>query len=157
MIIRYKKIEHERLEDAPFVGALISAIDCKFGCEGCFNQQVKDLPTLQASEQDIIKEVKNNPFNKGIILAGLEWTLQFDEAVALAIEAHKQGLQTMLYTGCSLKELGFDISDFDYIKCGRYIQKLESSDNVQYGVRLASCNQVIYKKRIIWKKHLDNS
>ena len=156
-MIRYKKIEHERLEDAPFVGALISAIDCKFGCKGCFNQPVKDLPTLQASEQDIIQEVKINVFNKGIILAGLEWTLQLDEAVALAIEAHKQGLQTMLYTGCSLKELGDDISVFDYIKCGRYIQKLESSDNVQYGVRLASCNQVIYKKRIIWKKHLDNS
>ena len=41
LIINYKTIVNERTEDAPFIGALISAIDCKFNCKKCFNQDIK--------------------------------------------------------------------------------------------------------------------
>lgn len=143
MDINYKLIVNERLGDAPFVGALISACDCKFGCAGCFNQHIKNYQTITKSPADIISEIKNDPFNEGIIFAGLEWTLQIDEAIELADLARKEGLKTMLYSGHS------DLDDsikthFDYCKLGQYKNILEP--HKEYGVTLASSNQHIYKK-----------
>ncbi len=152
MIIHYKTIQHERCEDAPFVGALISACDCKFDCPSCFNQSVKTLPTITKFSEDIITEIKSNPFNQGIIFAGLEWTLQLNECLSLAKEAKQQGLQTMLYTGNDFKGrlMGTIILSnlFDYIKCGRYEEELKTANHIEYGVVLASSNQHIYKKGV---------
>ena len=36
----------------------------------------------------------------------------------------------------------------DYIKCGRYIETLTVDDNIQYGIKLATSNQKIYKKGV---------
>lgn len=151
-MINYKLIEHERCEDAPFMGALIAACDCKFNCFNCFNQHIKALPVIAKSCNDIIAEVKANPFNKGIIFAGLEWTLQLNECLSLAKEAKRQGLQTMLYTGNDFKGrlMGTIIlsNSFDYIKCGRYEEELKTANHIEYGVVLASTNQHIYKKGV---------
>lgn len=151
-MINYKLIEHERCEDAPFVGALISACDCKFNCPKCFNQRIKSLPVISKSTTDIIAEVKSNNFNKGIIFAGLEWTLQIEECIALAREAKLQNLQTMLYTGNDFKSriVGTIVISqvFDYIKCGKYIDELKTTNHIEYGVVLASSNQHIYKKGV---------
>lgn len=150
-VIRYKKLEHERVEDAPFVGALISACGCCFNCKNCFNQHLKQLPTIGSSPEAIIKEVLSNPFNKGIIFGGLEWTLQFDELVDLAKTAKENGLKTMLYTGHTFhsKEMYFVTNKyceyFDYVKCGRYREDLATANHIEYGVTLASANQHIYK------------
>ena len=149
--INYKLIEHERVEDAPFVGALISACDCKFGCKGCFNQRIKNMPTKQDTAENIIKQIKSNPFNKGVIFAGLEWTLQIDECLALARLAKQNGLLTMLYTGSENKlELNLlKLCDgFDYIKVGRFIEELKTANHIEYGVVLASSNQHILKKGV---------
>jgi pyruvate-formate lyase-activating enzyme len=146
--IRYKTLEHERFEDSPFVGCLISAIDCKFNCKNCFNQPLKNLPTILKEEAEIIEEVKSNQFNKGIIFAGLEWTLQMTELVRLARLAKQNGLQTMLYTGLSFLSDRDIIKHFDYIKCGRYEEEKKTEDNIEYGVKLASSNQKIYKKGV---------
>lgn len=149
-MINYKLIEHERCEDAPFVGALIAACDCKFNCPNCFNQHIKALPVITKSYEDIIAEVKVNPFNKGIIFAGLEWTLQFTECIALASEAKKYGLQTMLYTGHEFKQSivkqFIKTGVFDYVKCGQYIESLRTANHIENGVALASSNQHIYKR-----------
>lgn len=151
-IIHYKTIQHERCEDAPFVGALISACDCQFNCPNCFNQKVKQMPTIAKTCEDIISEIKSDPFNHGIIFAGLEWTLQLDECLSLARMAKQKGLQTMLYTGNDFKGqlIGTIILSglFDYIKCGRYQEDLRSANHIEYGVVLASVNQHIYKKGV---------
>lgn len=152
MKIRYKTIEHERVEDAPFIGALISAIDCKFNCQNCFNQNIKNLPTLEKEDIEIIEEIKNNVFNKGIIFAGLEWSFQPTELFSLATVAHGYELQTMLYTGNSFKYLKENCSIrylndyFDYIKCGQYEEELSTINHIEHGVTLASSNQHIYQK-----------
>lgn len=150
-MINYKLIEHERVEDAPFMGALISACDCKFNCKNCFNQGIKNMPTLSDTAENIIRQIKANPFNKGIIFAGLEWTLQFDECLTLAGLAKQEGLLTMIYTGSTdnrllkaLKLLGV----FDYIKYGRYDESLKTANHLEYGVVLASTNQHILKKGV---------
>lgn len=104
MQIRYKFIEHERTQDAPFVGALVCAIDCKLKCKGCFNRDLKKMETKKATAKDIVAEVLENPFNEGIILGGLEWSRQAEELVELVTEASAQGLKIMIYTGLNLGE-----------------------------------------------------
>ena len=150
--INYKVIEHERVEDAPFVGALISACDCKFNCNNCFNQDVKKLPTITKNCYEIISEIKANPFNKGIIFAGLEWSLQIDECITLATAAKSVGLQTMIYTGAdkksSIVKHYIKSGVFDYIKYGRYIEELKTVNHIEYGIVLASSNQHILKKGV---------
>lgn len=147
MKIRYKVIEHERVEDAPFMGCLISAIDCKFNCRNCFNQSLKSLKTIEDETENVINKVKSNPFNKGIILAGLEWTLQLNEAISLAKEAHNNNLLVMLYTGDALFNRRY-AHYFDYIKLGLYKEELKTINHIEYGVTLASSNQHIYKKGV---------
>lgn len=141
--------------DAPFVGALISSCDCKFNCQDCFNQSIKYLPTINSPAEEIIKEVKENIFNKGIILAGLEWSLQINEAQQLASLAKEHSLYVMLYTGNTLSEISricdstkYGLKYFDYIKCGRYDAFVKTINHEEYGVVLASKNQHIYKKGI---------
>lgn len=152
MKIRYKALEHERFEDAPFIGALISAINCNFNCSGCFNQHIKQEKIIEKESIEIVSEIKQNPYNSGIIFGGLEWSLQECELVNLAINAKENGLDTILYTGNSFKDMNIFIQKygqyFDYIKCGRYQENNKVSDHEEYGVILASRNQHIYKKGI---------
>lgn len=105
MKIRIKGIVHERVEDAPFIGALISAIDCNLNCKGCFNQHIKELETIEMDSEEILNKVLENPFNEGIILAGLEWSLQEEELRELVSLARKKGLKVMIYSGLSEEEL----------------------------------------------------
>jgi pyruvate-formate lyase-activating enzyme len=147
MIIHYKGIWHERCEDAPFIGALISAVDCKFNCKECFNQHIKDYNTLTSDSTDIIKQVKSNKFNEGVIFAGLEWTLQSIELEYLIKECLNNNLKVILYTGLienTFKQKFKQIYDLPiYIKFGQYKEKLKTDNYYMYGVKLASKNQII--------------
>lgn len=151
-MVRYKLIEHERVEDAPFIGALVSAISCQLGCEGCFNQPLKSLPTQISSAEAIVDTILSNPFNEGIVLGGLEWSEQPKELVRLVEAALQKHLKVMIYTGYSLKmffnrvpEL-LDIEGALYIKYGKYDASKSDPNYYRYGVQLASKNQGILNK-----------
>ena len=148
MKIRYKLIEHERFEDAPFVGCLISSIDCSLNCKNCFNQHLKQYQTIIKDSKDIINEIINNPFNEGIILGGLEWTEQFEELIELINLSLQQGLKVMLYTGLEEKEFKERFPQIYnqkiYIKFGRYDESKKNNNN-QWGVNLSTTNQKIMK------------
>lgn len=54
-----------------------------------------------------------------------------------------------LFTRYKLEDIPAYVKECcDYIKCGRYIEELKTEDNTQYGIKLATSNQVIYKKGI---------
>ena len=56
------------------------------------------------------------------------------------------GKEIWLFTRFSLEEVPGDLIDkFDYIKTGRYIPELSTTENIQYGVSLATSNQKIWK------------
>lgn len=147
MIIRHKGIIHERTEDAPFIGALICAVDCNRNCKNCFNQHLKDLPIQEKRSEDIIDTVKKNTFNEGVILGGLEWTEQPQEMKELIDAAITNELQVMLYTGMEEEEFKrrFPFIKGIWIKSGSYMEELKCNDNIQYGIKLVSKNQQIYK------------
>lgn len=56
------------------------------------------------------------------------------------------GKKIWLFTKYSIEKIPKNILVYcDYIKSGRYIKELETQDNIQYGVMLATSNQKIYK------------
>lgn len=146
-LVSYKGIIHERAEDAPFMGALIIATSCSNRCRGCFNQHLKDAETYLRYADEIIKEVKQNPFNDGIILGGLEWSEQPDDMIALVSCAAAAGLKVMLYTGLTEEEFYRRVPSHYlhncYIKFGKYDEKHLSDNHTSFGVKLASTNQYI--------------
>jgi pyruvate-formate lyase-activating enzyme len=151
MKIAIKGIYHERTEDAPFIGALICADNCKFNCKNCINDELKYIGSYFMNDYDIINEILFNKFNKGIILAGLEWTLQPKEMLRLIELALINNLQVILYTGMSKNELFKKFPELFnlniYIKCGKYIEDLHVENYKMYNVKLASSNQEIIKVR----------
>lgn len=151
MIIKTKGIVHERVEDAPFMGALICAVDCKFNCKGCFNQHLKNLPTIEMDSEEILDEVIKNPFNEGIILAGLEWSLQPNELRELVNSAINKELKVIIYSGLNEEEFKLKFPDLYslkniYFKFGRYEEDLKVENNIHYDVKLATSNQKIVKR-----------
>ncbi len=147
MKIAIKGIYHERTEDAPFIGALICADKCYYNCPDCCNEELKYSEPFYMEDTEIINRILNNPFNQGIILAGLEWTLQPKEMLRLIELALDNKLKVILYTGMNEFELRMKFPQiFElpiYIKCGRYIKELHTDDYYLYGVKLASTNQKI--------------
>lgn len=148
--INYKVIQHERIGDAPFIGALISSCDCLFNCVDCFNQEIKDYPTLTKEANEIIEEIQSNPFNKGIIFAGLEWALQKEELEVLVQIAKQHNLLTMVYTGYDVNSsyVQWLVNELqvDYVKYGQYDESKKIPHN-ECGVTLASINQHIIDVR----------
>lgn len=150
-LIHYKGIIHERAEDAPFMGALIVATNCSNNCKDCFNQYLKTAKTYTNTAEGIIAEVKQNAFNDGIILGGLEWSEQPEEAIELIRCATANGLAVMLYTGLTEEGLYHRIPREYLVGClvkfGAYDNTCLSDNYSSLGVKLASTNQ--YVKRIV--------
>lgn len=153
--MKIKYIQHEVMNDAPFIGALVVANDCNKNCINCFNQELRSLKSVNRSAVDIVDEALSNPLNEGIILGGLEWTEQINDMFYLSVFALMDGLNVMIYTSLSeyectkLVEFRSLISIAKrqtgklYIKFGSYQQELACQDNVQFGVKLATSNQLI--------------
>lgn len=149
MQINYKAIIHERAEDAPFMGALIVGTQCSNNCKDCFNQHLKEARTLRNSIDSIIGQVRQNPFNDGIILGGLEWSEQPEETISLIHIAKMAGLQVMLYTGLTEDELQRRIPLWHlngcWVKYGPYNSNAASNTYYSHGIKLASTNQYVTK------------
>lgn len=147
MKIKIKGIYHERTEDSPFIGALICSINCNFNCKNCFNAKLKQSEIQEIEDAKIIEIVLSNPFNKGIILGGLEWTEQSVEMLELIKKSLNNNLQIMLYTGHNEEYFNKKYPNLlkqpIYIKFGQYIEELKTNNNWYYGVKLASSNQYI--------------
>lgn len=145
--MEYKGIVHERLGEAPFIGALILAKDCPYSCEGCFNQYLKNKPNRLNSAREIISIVKENPFNEGLILGGLEWTHQPKDMLDLIEEALNNDLKIMIFTHMTKDEF---IDRFPQLinkgiicKFGEYDYKNQSNNYYSNNIKLATTNQYI--------------
>lgn len=147
-MIRYKSLTHERVEDAPFVGALVCAVSCNIGCKGCFNQPLRKTPTKVSYIPSLLDEIQSNPFNEGLILAGLEWSQQPRELIAILKEASQRCMPVIVYTGYNIDVFMKRvprIAEFPevYVKYGAYDENQLAVGHSEYGVNLASKNQHI--------------
>ncbi|MFP4698672.1 MAG: 4Fe-4S cluster-binding domain-containing protein [Eubacteriales bacterium] len=52
-----------------------------------------------------------------------------------------------LFTKYEFKDIPIYIKKYcDYIKCGKFVKELKTDNNVQFGVKLATSNQKIYRR-----------
>lgn len=151
MKVHYKGLIAERFEDAPFIGSLWIAPDCKHRCVGCCNQHLLDADTLYEEGEDIINKVKDNEFSEGIIFAGLDPLTYPDELLYMIKLSLEVDLKIIIYTFLpnkdALLEALPDISQYEgrgiYIKYGSYDESKRVYDYTSYGVLLATSNQYI--------------
>jgi pyruvate-formate lyase-activating enzyme len=147
-MIKYKGIIHNVLNDAPFIGAILIAPTCSMGCKNCINEHLKtDKILVEDTAENIIKKVKSNGLNRGIILSGLEWTESATSMQAIMEEALIESLEVIIYTHHDektfLKMFPSLSKNKIYIKYGAYDECKIASNNISYGVKLATENQYI--------------
>lgn len=147
-MIKYKGIVHNVLNDAPFIGAILIAPSCSMGCKNCINEHLKTNDILiEDTAKNIIEAVQSNGLNRGIIMSGLEWTETPHAMKTLMEEALRVNLQVIIYTHHDeetfLKMFPSLSKRNIYIKYGAYDECQISSNNVSYGVKLATENQYI--------------
>ena len=70
-------------------------------------------------------------------------------------EELKQKLESKKFNDTTIEFLTNAINDveellpfLDWVKIGRYIESLTTDNNIQYGIKLATSNQNIYKKGV---------
>lgn len=69
-----------------------------------------------------------------------------EDLIDMLDQLKQTGKPIMLFTRYSFEEVPNDIKNLcDYIKCGAYREDLKTDDNIQYGIKLATSNQKIYK------------
>lgn len=84
-----------------------------------------------------------------MIFGGEPLDQNIDSLWLLLYLASTSNKKVWVFTRYELKDIPSDILRWcDYIKCGKYIPSLITNDNVQYGIKLATSNQKIYKRGI---------
>ena len=125
-------------------------------CKGCHNPESWDFSLGEVYDsyysQKIINSIKD--FDSLIdniwLLGGEPLDQNIDDLISMVYDLKETGKKVWLFTRYELSEvqkiLSKRIEVFDYIKCGAYKSELTVEDNIQYGVKLATANQYIYKK-----------
>lgn len=124
-------------------------------CEGCFNPELWDWNLQGISVQDTLKKVfeLNSKFgslvDRIIIVGGdpVDGYLHHPKDMTILLqELDKLGKPIYLFTRHELDEIPNELKNVvQYIKTGAYIPELTCDDNIQYGIKLATSNQKIYK------------
>ena len=127
---------------------------CRNKCEDCCNPELMDfdngidyvqmLPKIKSYLDDYGTLIEN------VFLVGGSPNHQDSEDMATFLEGlHRRYKNKSIYMFCG-EELSQVQPVFkkycDFIKCGAYIPSLKCDDNYQYGIKLATANQKIYKK-----------
>lgn len=125
---------------------------CKGNCKGCHNPELKDYgigqPLTYKLIQNMLDKIKEfgNLVENIWVLGGEPLDQNLNELEELLKELSKANKPIWLFTRFDITEIPDSIKKYcDYIKCGPYIEELKTEDNVQYGVKLATSNQKIYK------------
>jgi anaerobic ribonucleoside-triphosphate reductase activating protein len=124
-----------------------------YHCEGCHNPESwnfdqGDLYNTQYFIKRIRAKVIDFPeLVKNIMIFGGE---PLDSDISeLLFECNIFRIPIWLFTHYDLDDVPQYVKNYcTYIKTGRYVKSLVVDDNVQYGIKLASLNQNIYKRGV---------
>lgn len=125
-------------------------------CKNCHNPMSWDF---NLGEEYHIGYFNNNIRNKinqfddlidNIMIFGGEPLDQpYDYLTDMLYDLKSLNKSIWLFTRYNIEDVDIVIKNYcDYIKCGRYIESLRTDDNIQYGIKLATSNQNIYKKGV---------
>lgn len=127
------------------ISLAINISGCPHKCEGCHSKYLWEYEGEYLSEYfiNIIETYKL--FISCICFMGGEQNQE--ELLEYLKHAKSIGLKTCLYSGCdSINDIEMLLPYLDWVKTGRYDELLKTNDNIQYGVKLATSNQHMYKK-----------
>lgn len=114
-----------------------------------FNQGTKY--TEDYFKQKIESKVKefNELINNIMIFGGEPLDQDHNELMSMLNDLDKLNLPIWIFTRYDIKDVPEEIKEYcDYIKCGRYLPELTTETNNQYGIKLATSNQKIYRKGV---------
>ena len=134
----------------------IFTIGCNGCCKGCFNQEIKNWNSNGMSLEEAIFKIRDlykqfeRLIDKFIIVGGDPVDGEYmTGGVSVLLDDLKllSNKPIFLFTRHSLENVPKNIlKKADYIKCGEYIPDLTIDNNIQYGIKLATSNQYIYKR-----------
>ena len=123
-------------------------------CSNCHNPESWDfslgtpwrevIPQIQQKLKDFTGLIDNIK-----VLGGEPLDQDFDELGSFIYQLAREEADIWLFTGKGSMSVPTFITAYcDYVKCGRYDEGQLTEDNIQYGVKLASANQKIYKRGV---------
>lgn len=127
-------------------------------CKGCHSKESWDFNAGEIYTEELLNKMllKIEEFDGLIdniwILGGDPLDNNIREVCKMAVDFAFRNKNIWLFTRYSLEEVEIILKEniilFDYIKCGRYEKNLITNDNIQYGIKLATSNQKIYKEGV---------
>ena len=124
-------------------------------CTGCHNPEGWnfDIGTKYTKQYFYSISCKIKEFSSLIdniiIFGGEPLDQNHNELIEMLHDLITLKLPIWLFTRYDINDVSDDIkSCCEYIKCGRYIPELKTDNNIQYGIKLATSNQKIYKKGV---------
>jgi anaerobic ribonucleoside-triphosphate reductase activating protein len=134
----------------------IFTIGCNGCCHNCCNPEIKNWDIDGLSVNQAILKLKNlckdfdKTIDRFIIVGGdpCDAELMTKGQVSLFIDKIKSFSKKPIYlfTRHKLEDIPLSLKDkCDYIKTGEYIEELNVDNNIQYGIKLATSNQHIYR------------
>ncbi len=133
MKIRIAGLVSDSIVDGPGLRYAIFGQGCPRSCPGCHNPQTHDPNGGVEKDADaILKEISSNPLIEGVTFSGGEPFMQAREFAYIAREAHKLGLNVVVYTGYLWEELvgarndawNELLSEADVVVDGPFVQEL---------------------------------
>lgn len=123
-------------------------------CKGCHNPELWNFnlgDDWKDKIKDVIDKCKNfNDMVDNIMIFGGEVLDQNNEELEQMLSVlNNLQLPIWVFTRYDLCQVpNFIMNYCSYIKCGRYEEDLKTNDNIQYGIKLATSNQNIYKRGV---------
>ena len=125
-------------------------------CTNCHNPETWDFNQGDFFDDKYFKEkieIKIIEFDSMIrnimIFGGEPLDQPIEELIYLLSKLYKCKKTIWLFTRNEIENVPDKIKEYcNYIKCGSYVPELTTENNIQYGIKLATSNQYIYKKGI---------
>lgn len=121
-------------------------------CKGChnpllWNEDYGELLTQKYIDKMKLKVKKfNNLIKKISIYGGEPLEKPIEEVIWLLKELEQTNKEIWLFTRFEIDEIQNKIKKYcNYIKTGKYDETFKTESNIQFGIKLASSNQKIYK------------
>ena len=126
-------------------------IDCGRDITMCQNSSIAKQPSLEVSNDIIVKRYLNNPITSAIVIGGLEPFDQFEELYSLIKDFREvTDDDIVIYSGYRAEEIFEEVTALKkfnniIIKFGRYVPNDNPHYDAVLGINLASSNQYAVK------------
>jgi anaerobic ribonucleoside-triphosphate reductase activating protein len=124
-------------------------------CTSCHNQESWEFNQGDLYTKEYFNHIEqkvtdfNNLIDNIMLFGGEPLDQNHDELLHMLLDLKSLNKDIWLFTRYDINKIPKEIKILcDYIKCGRYLPELACEDNIYYGIKLATSNQKIYKKRL---------